>query len=401
VNVLGDYGMITISPPQEDLRVGDFFLYDSEPDNTSRFPGNAPRTMATALRWGSLPVMAELKKEYLARPAWPATADSLLQTHQEPITRKWPEAKAEGNESIFASDAAPNRLRSLHISSYLTATFTGDHINVLIPTEAVNMVLGTAWLDNKVAMVTLHGAESYELPVIKIIDLMMDKEEVFEEVMHEEDSIPATEASLTNGENPIESEFADPATNEAEPSQDDTGEVKRGIETRYVLKSDYREHLEFLAQPLSDRVWIQVVTEVLYIRGMDIAVQTRTSFDEEEGLKASELEIDDSHEESKSEQEITSVQETPSKESSDGNEEEDDELDPAFGAFVRAKAINELLAESGVSDTPDETFRFLTVTDNSVSMRRIWSRGLAIGVRGLILEVDKHTGEVLRVDVLK
>jgi hypothetical protein len=252
-----------------------------------------------------------------------------------------------------------------------------------------------------VAMVTLHGAESYELSVLKIIDLMLDKEAVFEEAMHEEESIPVPEVILPNEENSAQSELVDPAADEAESSQEDTGEVKRRRETRYVLKDDYRGHLELLAQPLSDRVWIQVVTEVLYIRGLDIAVQTRTSFDEEEGLEASELEIDDSHEESISEQEIPPVQGTSSEESADGGEEEDDGLDPAFGAFVRAKAINELLAESGASDTPDETFRFLTVTDDSVSMRRIWSRGLAIGVRGLILEVDKHTGEVLRVEVLK
>ena len=71
-------------------------------------------------------------------------------------------------------------------------------------------------------------------------------------------------------------------------------------------------------------------------------------------------------------------------------------LDPAFGAFVRANAINKLLIESDADDLPGGFLRFISITDDSVTVRRIWQRGLAIGARGLTLEVDKSTGEVLR-----
>ena len=38
----------------------------------------------------------------------------------------------------------------------------------------------------------------------------------------------------------------------------------------------------------------------------------------------------------------------------------------------------------------------LALTDDSVSLRRVWQRGLAIAVRGLTLEVDTKTGVVRR-----
>ena len=71
-------------------------------------------------------------------------------------------------------------------------------------------------------------------------------------------------------------------------------------------------------------------------------------------------------------------------------------LDPAYAAFVRANAINELLIESDADDLPGGFLRFVSITDDSVTVRRIWQRGLAIGARGLTLEVDKTTGEVMR-----
>jgi hypothetical protein len=44
--------------------------------------------------------------------------------------------------------------------------------------------------------------------------------------------------------------------------------------------------------------------------------------------------------------------------------------------------------------------KILSVTDKSVSMRRIWARGLAVAARGLVLEVDKSTGVVRRLGAM-
>ena len=71
------------------------------------------------------------------------------------------------------------------------------------------------------------------------------------------------------------------------------------------------------------------------------------------------------------------------------------QLDPVYGAFVRADAINTRLDEMAVDDLPSGSVRFLAVTDESMALRRVWPRPLAIGVKGLFLEVDVKTGNIL------
>jgi hypothetical protein len=69
-------------------------------------------------------------------------------------------------------------------------------------------------------------------------------------------------------------------------------------------------------------------------------------------------------------------------------------LDPIYGAYVRAQAINDVLSGSG-DDSPVGVVHFISVADESSSIRRLWPRGLAVGVRGLSLLVDASTGEIL------
>ena len=49
---------------------------------------------------------------------------------------------------------------------------------------------------------------------------------------------------------------------------------------------------------------------------------------------------------------------------------------------------------SGNDALPDGVLRFLKVNDDMIAMRRIFHRGIAIGVRGLSLRVDPRTGAV-------
>ncbi len=76
-------------------------------------------------------------------------------------------------------------------------------------------------------------------------------------------------------------------------------------------------------------------------------------------------------------------------------DDEDETFDPIYGAFVRASAINRVLIESDADDLPGGFVRFLSVTDESVTLRRIWQRGIAIGMRGVTLEVDTANGQIV------
>ena len=59
-------------------------------------------------------------------------------------------------------------------------------------------------------------------------------------------------------------------------------------------------------------------------------------------------------------------------------------------------AINEILIDSDSADTPAGAIRVLVVTDDSTVIRRIYRRGIAVAVRGVTLEVDTATGNVVR-----
>ena len=70
--------------------------------------------------------------------------------------------------------------------------------------------------------------------------------------------------------------------------------------------------------------------------------------------------------------------------------------DPMLKPFQRAAEINRTLVESNADRVPGGFIRVISVTDNSITLRRVWPRPLAIGVRGLTLEVDAVTGVVAR-----
>ena len=63
---------------------------------------------------------------------------------------------------------------------------------------------------------------------------------------------------------------------------------------------------------------------------------------------------------------------------------------------ARARALNEQMRKSGTDILPDGFVRFMAVSDEAVTVRKVWRRPIAIGVKGVTLEVDKYTGDVLR-----
>jgi hypothetical protein len=291
-----------------------------------------PGTTTTAApRYAAVPVLDALKEEYASRPSWPKTPDDFMQVSPTPEQRTFAEAREAGEGGIFTQDTATTRLRLVDLNSVSARTFSDGDLNALIPTEAVNLTLGTAWNDRKAVIMRMNAAESYALSLERLIPLVL------------------------------------------RTSADADAE-------RYVLQDAYRDHLALLAQPGEQTVWIQVVSEVLYVRGVDMSIQARRGSRPDDELHLSELE-------GELEVEPSPVEDAPPV-------VEDPELDPAYGAFRRAQAINSILIESDMDDVPGGFVRFLSVTDESVSLRRIWHRGLAVAVRAMTFEVDVDTGHV-------
>ena len=152
----------------------------------------------------------------------------------------------------------------------------------------------------------------------------------------------------------------------------------RGDQTNFVVKEQYRSFLPLMAHVESPVVWIRVVSEVIYMRSIDYTVQPAQAPDSVEDVPPPDM---------------TSAKKPPPKAEAPAG-------DPAVIPFRRADEINRLLAASNNNRLPDGVMRIVSVTENSASLRQVWSRGLAIAVRGVTLEVDKNTGAVIRMGAM-
>ena len=341
-NSIGDMGVAAIVPPSEDVRVGDMYVYAFNPDFPvanevgPRFGG-----LAISPRWASLYLLKDLEHEYKLRPALPKTPDAYFQISDAPENRDRAEPRNTENRGIFAEDGVTDRLRIMGIPEFSSITLTDGDLNAIVPTEAINLVFGSAWSDDKAITIRLNSTESYSLGLQKV-------------------STAALESNALG----------------------------------YALKAPYRNHLDLVSDPLSDAVWVRVLSEVIYVRSIDIIIQSPAAFKPDEEANASEFvaELEEPVE--------TVDEETPGMEE-EGAKRDDDTvsdhvLDPAYTAFVRAEAINDILIESDAHDLPGGFLRIVSVTDDSVTVRRVWQRGLAVGARGLTLKVNKVTGQIMR-----
>ncbi|MHC5022928.1 MAG: hypothetical protein ACYTGG_03310 [Planctomycetota bacterium] len=337
---LRSLGMLPVEPPSEDVRVGDVFVYAKGLEGRAATGPDDPKGsfLAASGRWESLPMLEELRDEYRERPAFPATPDSFLQIDPDPSKREWQEAMAGEGGSLFTPQEARRRLALVELNAFAGTSMSEYDLNQFIPTEAVNLTMGTSWLDAKAVTLRVSAAESYALSMQRVIDRLVE-----DAPTSDEDAAP-------------------------------------------MLRDPYRRHLALL-ETESEMVWLEVVSEVLYVRSLDISIQAATRSRDDDELVASELTAADE-----------SVGGGTGGEAGAGGSDGavDHALDPAYGAFLRAGAINEVLMGSDSDDVPGGFVRFISVTDESVALRRIWQRGLAVGVRGVALEVNRRTGEIRR-----
>jgi hypothetical protein len=319
-----DLGYVLVDPPQEDVRVGDVFVYAANPEPRSTSAADEARSekMGTRGRWLTLPVLGDVENDYQQRPEWPQTPIRATEAGE----RSWSEATSTGQQGIFVPQPVPNRLRDISLA-WMSATMSGqEEANAAIPTELVNLAPGTAFDDYKGITVSVGAAEMYALALETVLGFLVDED--------------------TTGDQPA-----------------------------WVLKEQYGRFLPLAALSDSDTVWVRVVSEVVYMRSMDIVVQTAQAPEDVQDIPPPEM--------------TSAKPPAPTILLAPGE-------DPAVIPFQRAEEINRLLAAANNDRLPGGMSRILSVTDKSVSMRRIWSRGLAVAARGLALEVDKNTGAVLR-----
>ena len=301
-------GLVGIMPMEEDIRVGDIYAFSVSPDQLAAGSGPdrqaAARRIAASSRWASLPVLTDLGNEYTQRPSWPKTPDPFV--GQAGAAAGWQESGTEGGTSIFTPEPVVTRLRIVGLGPFAAVSFSGSDLETVIPTEAATLIAGTA--DPRTLAVTLRAgsAESYSLSLGGVIGLLLD---------------------------------------------DATGDGGSGV----VLKPPYRQNLDLLADSLTGRVWLHVISEVVYIRSADITVRTFAATPKEEEVTAQELaQVAEKVQPSSPAATADAPAQPAAPESPDRAlvTYAATKLDPLYGAFVRAQAINDVLADSVGDDVP-------------------------------------------------
>jgi len=122
-----------------------------------------------------------------------------------------------------------------------------------------------------------------------------------------------------------------------------------------ALKREHLRTLPLVADPGSGKAYLVVVTEVLYMRSLHATLRRRDAALPARGPD-----------------------------------------DAGTAAIQRAARMNEALAQSRIEDRIEGSIEFVMVTDDALTLRRSWPRPLVVAVRGITLEVDASTGEVLR-----
>ncbi|MFC1766039.1 hypothetical protein ACFL6U_28670 [Planctomycetota bacterium] len=352
-------GYVPVFPPKEDMRVGDLLLCPFVPPTQDSQKHARPRYLVSASRWSSLEVTNLLDQEYQNRPSWPSTPETYFHVNADPEARTWEEPRVAGDQSIFGITRTPYRLRSV-AAGIISASNNEYGNNILIPTEAINVAMGTAWSDQKSVSLRAGNAEEYSLSMQKLLPMALEKREV-------------------------------------------------GEERRTYLKDEHLESLSLAHTAGPNSVYLSLVNEVMYLRSLDITVQSQDKPEATEEVKPANLMV------SMQTTEVAApapnqpvdpnatpaptiasepVSPTPAKTEVEfsGSAEA---IDPALAAFIRAQALNKTLMKGDGDDQPDEFTRFISVTDSSVSLRKTWRYGLAIGIKGMQLQVNKYTGEVV------
>ncbi len=172
------------------------------------------------------------------------------------------------------------------------------------------------------------------------------------------------------------------------------------------LKEKYWRNLDAMSMDGAQPIWLHVVNEILYMQSMDIElsgeldldipedVEATITDDEDESFGAEDGDRDDT---SQSMQEQGAVRAEADEDDKVTVEDDDVTVTQKTNAFTRALAINEVLEVQDLENNVGIRTKLVYIDDDDVVVRTTLPRPVAIGVRGLRLQVNPLTGDVLRV----
>jgi len=238
--------------------------------------------------------------------------------------------------------ASPVRHRVVGLRSMLKVTLGVADLEPYIPIEVAPLIKGPATPERFAASVQAGDSETYSLSVDAMIGQLFD--------------------------------------------------VAEGPEgPRFTLKPEHLAHLTLAADPQTGKAYLMAVTQVLYVRSVEANIRKREQAEVE---AAEEAEQPSRHRRTETEEPSEPAAPAPAAPS------QPDAEDAATAAIERARAMNEAFAEAGIQGPSGEALQVVMATEQAITLRRTWPYPLAVAIRGITVEIDATTGDVLRMGPL-
>ena len=319
----------------EDVRVGDVYLL-SDGASIRQLPFGV-----TGHRWTKLPVSELLAEQYERRGEFPETPEEYLLIEDDEHERLEPTVAAGGD--VFVPNPPTTRLPFVAMTGVANLRIEGEQVERLVPPEVLNVIPGARSGDPAAVRISIASAESYALGLSDLLPLVL------------------------------------------EPGGED-------LPARFSAGGDSAALLAGAGARPIDSLRFVVVSEVVFVRAVDITHHERNAVGDDELVDPDELEVPEDAD--------GDEQELPEMDTGAADDAEAEDIDPVLAVYARANAVNELLVRGDLQDTPVGSIRVLSVTDDSITVRRFFRRGLAVAVRGVLVEVDAASLEVRSVTPL-
>ena len=334
-------GIVPTFPPREDVFVGDVYAttYDPESADTQKKLKSGDLSIGINPRWAHVDFRPDMIQEYRRRPSGPLTPATYSTLLTDATTL--PTTEPTNPNGLFTPETLTTRNRIVGFPEFTSVTFTQGNLSALVPVEAVSIGFGASSSDFESVTIKLPSAES----------IAVDASQALHRLVAEEAHAFKISDAMRFG---LTSLFpqATPTSPAATPPSAGT-------------------HSNPAQPPAARYIWLRLVTEVYYARVVDVSATSKTS---------------------------NGFQVTGKLTAATGQPTTQPILNPNDDSVARAKALNDALSAAGASNFPNGSVQFVTATDRTISLRRIYTRPVAFGFRGLTLKVDADTGVVMGIE---
>lgn len=399
-----------VFPPREDFQVGDIYLPavpQDQVDDVFDQEGYLPMSIWLMEAGGDGAASGALEAFYTNRSTYPQTTKAVVDAVRDQASGASNGGQNGGNggDNAGGADAGPSgpvpqpvldcadvaggsgdscniftdnektkmrRMRIVGFPTFLSTTITQGNLSAFVPVEAFSAALGLDFGDIEKVSVNVPVAESVGLPAIRALEL--------------------AEASFSSAANRL----CAGVDADGNPT---AGHIGALLPKGQRVKGKTGQQID---DDLPKEFHAVVVSEVFYTRAIEISIETQQSF----GLGARLQTLAPSSGGGTAAQagQQAAAQTQSGEQSGEQNGQQNGQQSPQTGGSGTPQqavpgAVETLdrlkKSTSDLPSAPGGSLQIVSVSDGNVGMRRMFDRPIAIGYRGLSLNIKTATCEVV------